>query len=110
MKKNNLKRAMAIILTLLMAQSVVTASVVTTSAVETQQAESLAVKTEQVESSTSDFSYTIMNGKIKITKYNGNSTEVTIPTTIGSHNVVYLWSSVFSNNKTLTKVIIPEGI
>ena len=103
MKKNNLKRAMAIILTLLMAQSVVTASVVTTSAVETQQAESLAVKTEQVESSTSDFSYTIMNGKIKITKYNGNSTEVTIPTTIGSHNVVYLGSSVFSDNKTLTK-------
>ena len=47
---------------------------------------------------------------IKITKYIGDSSEVVIPSTIDGYNVSVIGDSAFSENNTVTSVVIPEGI
>ena len=57
-----------------------------------------------------DFTYSVKDGKATITGYDGNAQELEIPATLGGKDVIAIGDSVFDANKTLKKVIIPEGI
>jgi hypothetical protein len=56
-----------------------------------------------------DFKWQLEDGKITITKYNGNSSDVVIPEHIQGYPVAEIGIYAF-NNCTLTSVVIPEGI
>jgi hypothetical protein len=64
----------------------------------------------------SDLSYTVSNGAVTITKYNGTATTVIIPSMIGGYPVTRLYSAstyssgVFYNKAALTSVIIPDSV
>ncbi len=65
----------------------------------------------------SDFSYTLdASGNATITAYNGNETNLTIPSTIDGHNVVTIGSHAFdesrnsTNGHTIKNLVISEGI
>lgn len=57
-----------------------------------------------------DFTYSVKDGKATVTGYDGNAQELEIPATLGGKDVIAIGDSVFDANKTLKKVIIPEGI
>lgn len=62
------------------------------------------------EDETSLFDYSALeDGTIRITKYNGDLTEVTVPSEIDGKKVSSLLGA-FMGNKTVEKVILPEGI
>ncbi|GEM_PF-1488816 len=58
----------------------------------------------------SDFTYTISNNTVKITKYTGSDTDVEIPSEIDGYPVTSIGERVFQNNSTLTSVIIPNSV
>ena len=57
-----------------------------------------------------DYSYTISNGKAVITGYTGTSTDITIPAKIAGYEVQKIKYNAFAGNKTLTSVVVSEGI
>ena len=57
-----------------------------------------------------DFQYTVTDGKVTLQSYVGESTGVTIPTSIDGCPVVAIGDRAFENCHQLTEVVIPEGI
>ena len=49
-------------------------------------------------------------GGIKILKYKGNSTDVTIPKTLGGKSVVSISSNCFSNNDTIKSIVFHSNV
>ncbi|MBQ7522109.1 MAG: leucine-rich repeat protein [Clostridia bacterium] len=58
----------------------------------------------------SDFEYSVSDGKVTITKYNGNDTEVVIPSEIDGLPVTSIGFSAFCNCIGLTEVTIPDTV
>lgn len=54
------------------------------------------------------FTYTIVNGAVKLLSYNGNDSVVNVPSEIDGKKVSYLGSNVFSNKSNITSIIF-EG-
>ena len=57
-----------------------------------------------------DFSYKVNGKAVTITKYNGNSTSVSIPATIDGKPVTVIGKEAFKGNKTLQKVTISKNV
>ncbi len=57
-----------------------------------------------------DFEYKITNGAATVTGYNGNDTEVVIPSVFEGYPVVSIARSAFEANTKITNVIIPQGV
>lgn len=57
-----------------------------------------------------EFTYTVKNGEITITKFNGNSTDVVIPAHIDRVPVRAIQSEAFMNNSVIQSVTIPGSI
>ena len=55
-----------------------------------------------------DFTYTIVDGSIKLLSYTGNSSVIRIPAEIDGKHVAYLGSNVFSDKSSITSIIF-EG-
>ncbi len=62
-----------------------------------------------IENSQDDFKYVEQDGQVYLTEYIGTATEVTIPNNINGKNVVSI-GGIFSGNKSITKVILPDGL
>ncbi|MGI6769723.1 MAG: leucine-rich repeat protein [Bacilli bacterium] len=58
----------------------------------------------------SDFSYEIIDNKIKITKYIGNSSTVVIPSRIGDKKVAVIEDNAFKNKTKITSLSLPNGL
>ena len=56
------------------------------------------------------FTYSEKSDHIELTRYEGFSSEVTVPSTINGKPVTVLSKQVFDGNETITKVVIPEGV
>ncbi len=54
------------------------------------------------------FTYTIVNGAVKLLSYNGNDSVVTVPSEIDGKKVSYLGSNVFSSKSNITSIVF-EG-
>ena len=58
-----------------------------------------------------DYHYTVTGASTAtITHYDGSDAELTIPDKLGNYSVTAIASQCFSNNSTLTRVTIPEGV
>lgn len=57
-----------------------------------------------------DFSYKVNGKAVTITKYNGNTTSVSIPATIDGKPVTVIGKEAFKGNKTLQKVTISKNV
>ena len=57
------------------------------------------------QSSTADFEYVEIDGEIKITKYTGNSSTVTVPAYIDGKHVAFLGENAFANNSNIQKIV-----
>lgn len=55
------------------------------------------------------YDWTISSGYITITSYTGDATQLSIPSTIGGNEVVYIGSKAFENSN-LVSVVMPYGI
>ena len=55
-----------------------------------------------------DFTFTVVNGSVKLLSYTGNSSVVRVPAEIDGKHVAYLGSNVFSNKSNITSIIF-EG-
>lgn len=60
---------------------------------------------EENTSSISDFTYTEFDGKIKITKYTGTASTVTVPAYIDGKQVAYLGEKAFANNNNIKTIV-----
>ena len=56
------------------------------------------------------FEYVDGGGMIRITGYTGTDTVVTVPAEIDGTPVVAIGNGAFANNRSITRVIIPEGV
>lgn len=57
-----------------------------------------------------DFSYNILDGVCTITKYNGNSENVEIPSVLGSQAVRVIGKNAFKDNTTIKQVTFPSSL
>lgn len=57
-----------------------------------------------------DFTYSISNGKAKITSYTGSAAELTLPDTLGGYPVTAIHYCAFRNCTSLTRITIPDGV
>lgn len=57
-----------------------------------------------------DWDYSVSGGKVTITGYTGNATELEIPTAIAGYPVVSVADSAFAENKKLTFVSVPDSV
>ena len=58
-----------------------------------------------------DFTYTLdSNENVTITAYTGTATEIVVPDKIEDHPVVKIKNYAFQDNKTITKVALPDSI
>ncbi len=55
-----------------------------------------------------EFTFTVVNGSVKLLSYTGNSSIVRVPAEIDGKHVAYLGSDVFSNKSNITSIIF-EG-
>lgn len=55
--------------------------------------------------SVADFQYVEVNGEIKITKYTGSSSTVTVPAYINGKHVAFLGENAFANNSNIHKIV-----
>ena len=62
------------------------------------------------ESPASDFTYTVVNNSIKITKYTGSSAHVIIPTMIDGLPVRTIGTNAFNNCQSIISVVIPTSV
>jgi hypothetical protein len=56
-----------------------------------------------------DYEYVVCGDGVVLTAYNGNDTQITIPAQIDNKPVVDI-TDIFRENKTITKVVLPETI
>ena len=57
-----------------------------------------------------DYSYTVSDNKAKITKYDGSSSNVNIPSKLDKYAVVEIGYQAFENCKEIENITIPESI
>lgn len=57
-----------------------------------------------------DFSYSIVDGKAKITGYTGSASDLILPDTLGGYPVTAINYCAFRNCASLTRVTIPDGV
>ena len=57
-----------------------------------------------------DYIYIVTDGNATITGYTGAGGAISIPATLGGYPTVAIGDSVFSNNGSLTSVIIPDSV
>ena len=58
-----------------------------------------------------EFTYSVLNGTYcAIKAYKGTATEVVIPAEIDGYIVQKISNNAFKNNKTIEKVVFPEGV
>ena len=61
--------------------------------------------------SNGDYAYDVRDdGTIEITKYNGSTSNLNIPSTIDGKQVSYIGSDSFRGNKYLNSVTIPDSV
>ena len=58
----------------------------------------------------SEFRYTVSDGKVILTAYVGERSEVVIPNTLGGYPVVAVGDRAFLNQTAMTSVTIPDGV
>jgi len=59
---------------------------------------------------TTDFTYTVSNGKTKITNYNGAGGNVNIPPVLGGCPVTEIGTYAFSNKDLIIRIVIPDSV
>lgn len=79
----------------------------------TETTEKTTATTETTEPTTApkeegSFTYTVVNGSVKILSYTGSSSVVTVPAVINDMHVAYLGANVFSGKSSITSIIF-EG-
>ncbi|MEE1055712.1 MAG: leucine-rich repeat domain-containing protein, partial [Acutalibacteraceae bacterium] len=109
MKKNRLKKTLAILLSVVMAQGIVSTTTVSTSAVDTQVVESQISKENYGYFSNEDWEYLKYSDHICVTQYLGTNSEVVVPSTIDNLPVTTIYET-FWLISGVTRVTIPEGI
>ena len=57
-----------------------------------------------------DYRYTVQNGEVTITEYNGDSAEVIIPESIKGMPVVTIETSAFHNCEKIKTLVIPDSV
>jgi len=57
-----------------------------------------------------DYTYALVNGEAKITKYSGTATELVIPSEIDGYKVTSVGASTFDGNRNLVSVTIPDSV
>ena len=57
-----------------------------------------------------DFSYSIADGEVTITKYNGTAVAVEVPSVVEGLPVTIIGDGAFRFNSTVKSVVIPEGV
>ena len=57
-----------------------------------------------------DYAYTVTDGEVTITKYNGAEARLTIPSEIDGYPVTAIGESAFASNSKLLSVIIPGSV
>ena len=62
------------------------------------------------QASVDDYSYTIQEDGVEITKYNGNGGDVVIPSKIDGKKVIRIGIGAFSDYSSLTSVSIPDSV
>ncbi len=65
---------------------------------------------EPVEPDYTDFEYTIADGEVTITGYNGSSANIIIPDEIEGYPVRVIGDGAFENNDDIKRVVISDGI
>ncbi len=61
--------------------------------------------TAPVQQGIADFQYVEVSGEIKITKYTGNSSTVTVPAYIDGKHVAFIGENAFANNSNIKKIV-----
>ncbi|MCD7777587.1 MAG: leucine-rich repeat protein [Clostridiales bacterium] len=76
--------------------------------------ESIAADLDGTTFESGDYTYTVTDGTVIISKYNGSDSSVTLPTSVTYDGTTYrirtLGSSAFSGNTSLKTLVIPDGI
>lgn len=103
--KNKIKRLTAIMLVILMIQSIISVSIITTSAEETQ--EDVPTKTIYTYG---DYQYTVSDEEATITAYSGTRANVVIPGYISGYKVTGLAEKLFCKDENIRKVTFPDTI
>ncbi|MBN2161703.1 MAG: leucine-rich repeat domain-containing protein [Pontiellaceae bacterium] len=57
-----------------------------------------------------DFEYDVVGSEVKITKYSGTNTVVTVPGEIDGKPVLEIGYQAFSQNRTVTQVVLPAAL
>jgi len=57
-----------------------------------------------------DFTYSISNGNVMITRYDGSASSLTVPSIINGLPVTGIFDNVFQNKLSLTSITIPESV
>jgi hypothetical protein len=70
---------------------------------------SLFIATNAFADTSGDFTYTVENGKASVTAYDGASTDMVIPSTLGGFPVTAIAVRAFQDH-ALTSVVLPEGL
>lgn len=74
------------------------------------QEETFVEESSVFETPASDFTFTINNGEVTITKYKGKSKEVEIPETINDYPVTNIGQSAFYSSTFVTSIKIPNSV
>ncbi|MCQ2440509.1 MAG: leucine-rich repeat protein [Clostridia bacterium] len=93
MKKQTLKKSLALLISIMLILSIIPFGTFTVSAEQD-----------------GDYTYSVENGNATITGYNGNGGDITIPSTLGGYPVTNIKSSAFYGCSNLTSLTIPNGI
>ena len=59
--------------------------------------------------SNSEYDYVVHNDKAGLTKYKGTASNITVPSTIDSYEVIR-FGAIFSNNYSIINVVIPDSV
>ncbi|MBE6794002.1 MAG: leucine-rich repeat domain-containing protein [Ruminococcaceae bacterium] len=71
----------------------------------------ITVSAEDTTQTSGDFSYTVLDdGTVGITGYNGNDTDVVIPSEIDGKTVSSIGNEIFWYHEELTSVVLPENL
>lgn len=58
-----------------------------------------------------DYRYALVaNGSAEIGQYTGQAKELTVPETLGNHPVISIGEEAFRGCKSLTSIVLPEGL
>lgn len=102
-EKVNFKRIVSLCVAAMLMFSTAAVAPLTATAAETQVVSSADISGAYEYEMNSD-------GTVKISRYDGDETEVTIPDKIEGKSVTIIGMDAFSGNETLKKVVIPDGV